>query len=340
MSGSVGAGLKEFVRIIRVDMQNSERVLSKAIQALSLEFDVTIESLSSDWIYRLTRGGNSRFIFGYDFDLNSAATHLIAKDKSALSDILALDDIPRVEHRLFHHPNMRAYVPHAGNWAELVGYFKSTGFDAVCKPNTGTGGNDVSRVRNQLQLEEIVHALFDKGRSLAVSPYVDIDTEYRVILLDRECLLMYRKDRASVVGDGRSRLIDLMLSTVASMDKGALQKRLKHLDFEDPELFQVIPRGTTRYLNWRHNLGQGASATIINPSTAEGSTVLALALRAAGSINLAFGSVDVVNTAKGLQILEINSGVMVESLSQIVPDGMTLAMRIYRRAIAKMLQIL
>ena len=63
-------------------------------------------------------------------------------------------------------------------------------------------------------------------------------------------------------------------------------------------------------INWRHNLGQGAEAQLIDECDTTYKPITTLALMAANVLGIALASVDVVSTHQGLRVLEINSGIM------------------------------
>jgi len=47
---------------------------------------------------------------------------MIAKDKSAVSDLLQFNNIPHVEHKLFLHPRLANYVSVQGNWTDMLSF--------------------------------------------------------------------------------------------------------------------------------------------------------------------------------------------------------------------------
>lgn len=310
----------------RDDSTNSARVLTKIIRDIADRRKIAVDSMSDDWILALRSGGQTRRIFGYDFELNSCTAQLIAKDKSATSDSLERAGLPHIEHALFHHPDMRNYVPMAGNWPAMSAYAEKHQFDIVCKPNTGTGGSDVYRVGNQIELEEVVNRLFSKHRAIALSPFVDIHREYRLILLDGHCELAYYKTRPSICGDGTQTIADLLASANLETPDDFWKRHRRH---------DVLPAGQRLYVNWRHNLGQGSCPQILKGAEIA-PELLHLAVQSAEAIGLRVGAVDIVEAAGQLRVLEINSGIMMERLARLAPDGMNIARRIYDKIICAM----
>jgi glutathione synthase/RimK-type ligase-like ATP-grasp enzyme len=99
-------------------------------------------------------------------------------------------------------------------------------------------------------------------------------------------------------------------------------------------LASVPPAGVKFLLNWRHNLGQGAVATMVEPDASPAAHDLALA--AAKAVGLRFGSVDVLVAAAGPTVLEINAGVMMEYVSRVMPNGEGISERVCRKAFEAM----
>jgi len=74
-----------------------------------------------------------------------------------------------------------------------------------------------------------------------------------------------------------------------------------------------------RGADWRHNLDLGARPVLLPPGAAHDACV-ALAVRATQAIGIRFASIDVVRVANEWKVLEINSGVMMETLGRHHPE--------------------
>ena len=167
-------------------------------------------------------------------------------------------------------------------------------------------------------LELAVSRIFASHLSLAISPRVDIQDEVRVVVLDGDPLLVYGKNRPSIVGDGQRSLLELALaSTPVAQRSTVLPGMIADLDKADLDL--VLPRGQRRVLNWRHNLDSGARPLLLSDGKTRDACA-EIAIRAAKAIDIRFASIDVVQVEGAWQVLEINSGVMMEALSKLHPD--------------------
>lgn len=153
--------------------------------------NISLDLLSSDWILKLTKNNIIKYIHGYQFDLNSAGTLMVCNDKSAVSDILTSLDIPNVRHELI----LPSLTQDKINVASLL--FNRFDRCVVCKTNNGTGGRDVFKVSDFDDLLGKLTYLFNKGEYASISPFYEIDNEYRVIILDNEVKLIYSKLRTN-----------------------------------------------------------------------------------------------------------------------------------------------
>ena len=149
---------------------NKQRQLVKIISEIAIEEGINIEHFSHDWIIRLSKNGQKAHIFGYSFEINSSTALLIASDKSATSDLLSMNDVPSVEHKLFLNPSLSHYVGQKGNWINIINYAKKFDYQIVAKATKGTGGNNVFKVHSASELEKSVQRLFAKNISLCLSP--------------------------------------------------------------------------------------------------------------------------------------------------------------------------
>lgn len=311
-------------------MENETRNFVRIIKEICEEEKIDLESFSYDWIFRLRKGVIYNYIIGYQFGLNSCAVHSICCDKSAASEIMTSFGIPNIEHCFFMSPTNQKYVSKHGNWEKMMEMLKKYE-KLVCKANEGTGGNQVFRVSNQYELENAVFSIFRKSRSMAISPYYDIENEYRVIVLNGEIKLVYTKRRPYIVGDGTLTISNLLIEYMYSNKSGL---RLSEIDQNDFDI--VLDKGEVFYLNWKHNLGQGAYAQIEDSNFIKEkiSNIVNLLV---DKLNIKFASIDIASCNNEYKVLEINSGVMMEHFSRQDKNTYKIAKSIYREAILSML---
>ena len=301
------------------------------IEEICAEEGILCERFSYDWIFRLTKNGKTVHIFGYQFENNSATAQLICTDKCASSEILHSKGIPAVEHYFFISLDDLHYIGLEGNWPRMLELLKQYG-RLVCKPNEGTGGIDVFQVSSPSELELAVNAVFAHSRSLALSPFHPIEQEYRVILLNDQVKLVFSKTIQSLIGDGRSSFRQLLLQ-----QNPALLETIPTGEFGEDLLNKIPKSGEKIPLNWKHNLGQGAQPEIITEPSLTAS-LSDLALRAAQAVNVRFASVDIIRTGGEFKVLEINSGIMMESFARMNPQSYQIAKSIYHQALVVLLE--
>lgn len=298
----------------------------KIIEEICLEQGILCERFSYDWIFRLTKNGKTAHIFGYQFENNSATAQLICTDKCASSEILRSKNIPVMEHFFFISPDDLHYIGLEGNWPRMLELLKKYG-KLVCKPNEGTGGIDVFQVSSAAELELAVNAVFAHSRSLALSPFYPIEHEYRVILLNDEVKLVFSKTIQSLIGNGKSSFRQLLLE-----QNPELLETVPTGEFSEDLLNKIPKSGEKIPLNWKHNLGQGAQPEVVS-DPALLSQLAELALQAAQAVNVRFASVDIIRTGGKFMVLEINSGIMMESFAHMNAQNYQIAKSIYQQAL-------
>lgn len=169
------------------------RVLLVMLEQLCKELGLDHQSYSDGWLVRIASDQQSTFVFGYTFSLNSSSAAEIAKDKVATYHVLRAADILTVPHYLLR-PLKGGLVTE--EFIENVAPADS--WPVVVKPLQGRSGQDVHIVNNAYSLFERIVNRSDVIWS--ASPLIHAQSEIRVVILDDEVQLMYRK----VPGDNDS----------------------------------------------------------------------------------------------------------------------------------------
>lgn len=299
-------------------MLDSPRIFVDAVKKYCFDHGIAISVISESWLIVMQRGERRHVAFGYDVGLNSATAHQIANDKAASSELLKLCRVPCVPHALFLGPKRSAYVGASGCWEAMLRLFGENPQGLVVKPNEGTSGECVFVATTKPRLERAVTRIFSEYPSLAISPYVEIADEVRVVLLDGLSLVVYSKNRPSVVGDGKHSLFELALAAIPAEQRASVLPGMID-DLDKADLDAIVPLGQQRVLNWRHNLDSGARPVVLEPGAIR-DTCVQIAVEAAKAIGIRFGSIDVVRVDGSWQILEVNSGVKMETLGKLHPE--------------------
>jgi len=291
-------------------MPGGERIFVRAIRQYCARHDIAVDVREEGWLIAMRRDARHHFAFGYDIGINSAIAHRLANDKSATADVLALSGVPCIPHRIFLNPKMGEHIVASNSRDMMQNLLEQNLQGVVAKPNEGTAGRFVFKAENRRELERAVGEIFSAYLALTIAPYVDIEEEVRVVLLDGAPMVVYSKERRCVVGDGRHTLRELSLAA-------APEVRLNGLD--ETEADAIVPQGVRRVLNWRHNLDAGARPILMEQGEARAACV-EIAFDAARAIGIDFAAIDVVRVAGAWKVLEINSGVMMEVLGRQNPD--------------------
>jgi len=299
-------------------MLNSQRIFVDAVERYCAERGISVDVHAQGWLIVMERGARRHFAFGYDIGLNSAIAHRIANDKSAAAEVLQLSGVDCIPHTIFLNPRLNEYVQAAGSWEAMLALLAQHPDGLVVKPNEGTSGKSVFRVTTKPALELAANRIFSANQSLAIAPYVTIDDEVRVVLIDDTPAVVYSKNRPFVTGDGKRSLLELALDALSVERRSTVLPGMIG-DLDRRELDAIVPAGERRVLNWRHNLDAGATPILLNKGETRAACV-ALAIKAARAIGIRFASIDVVSVDGRWQILEINSAVMMESLSKHHPE--------------------
>jgi glutathione synthase/RimK-type ligase-like ATP-grasp enzyme len=168
---------------------------SDFIKEICSDEKILCEVLSAGYVFRLTKNNVSRHIFGSYWDINSAASDRIACDKTACSLLLLRNGIPAILHEILYNPLRRAgWGGINGVWLRAVNFLNKHA-KIVLKPNQGTKGQDIFLCESIAQMEEAAHAIFLNHPDAAMSPYHEIENEYRVFFLNGNCAFVYGKKK-------------------------------------------------------------------------------------------------------------------------------------------------
>ncbi len=312
-------------------MKNRDRFIVKFLKKFCSERDYVLIPLSDHWIFQITKGDSSHIIFGYDLGLNRSTTNHVCRDKAATHALLEQNGVPSIPHTVFLHPEYLKLFGSSGNWAKISELFEDYGRDVVLKPNDGTAGRDVFRASDQASLEESFQAVLQKSRSVAISPFVEIENEIRVYVLDGEAQIVLSKTVPTIIGDGASSFLSLAEQQVDERTINLLLTRSPDLAKKLSQTFSTL-KGEKVRLNWKHNLGLGSLPMLLKSEEREREIEIACA--ASRVLNLRFGSVDLALASDGsIKVLEANSGVMVENFARMGDAGNALASDLYEKAL-------
>lgn len=292
---------------------------NKLIKEICDELGIKVTFLTCDgWLKVLEYKGKIKFVQGYKFPLNDHGLGSLIDDKELFYEVLTYKKLPIIEHVPLFHDYDREMV---------IDYFNSHNKEIIIKGNQGYCGREVFKVNDLDELFPVIDKLMLSQYSISMCPYYDIINEYRVIVLDGKARLVYGKIRPLVIGDGKSNLLELAIKFNPFYQEN--QDLIKNPDY--------VPKvGEEVLINYQFNLSQGAKIfTDIDDDLKN--KIISLALKVSSSLDLKFGSVDIIYTSDHqLLVLESNSGVMMMNFMELNKDGYNLAKNLYKDAIKLM----
>ena len=294
-------------------MNNGQKLMKEICD----EKNISYKLVSKDWVAILQKDDKVRYIVGYKFPLNNQAVGKICDDKYAIYEVMKEFNVPVAE----HHILFKNYDQN-----EIINYANKYNYNMVVKSNTGTCGNDMYKVNTKDEMISRIDELLKKNFSISVSPYYDIKTEYRSIMFNGNVELVYGKKRPIVIGNGINTIYELLCEFN--------ERYFKKINADN--LNRVLNKGEVFEYNWQFNLSKGSMPFLLEEYIKE-NEIKVMAQKIAAILDLKFASVDIIELTNGSYLLlEVNSGVMMENISESLPGGREIAKNIYTKAIDEM----
>jgi len=172
------------------------KIRNDLINEICAENNISVEYLSQDYILRLTKEGMHRHIFGPYWEINTATADRLACDKAGCYILLNNCGVPAIEHELMYNSLRRSYLMDSnGTMPKIIEYFEANGRQVVAKPNQGAQGRDVYYCDTLFALEHAIQTIFATEPDVALCPYHEIYTEYRVFYLNGRIYYTYGKTK-------------------------------------------------------------------------------------------------------------------------------------------------
>ncbi len=160
-----------------------DRYLPAYVERACEKRNVQFTSYSDDWILKMQKLTVTHWVHGYNFSCNSAAAAANASDKVATHLILSHASIPSVMHILVRS------VTGMNTLLKIDDAFKES--PVVIKPLNGSGGLHVNLFEDFKSALKYIDS--QSQPEWAMSPFINIEKEIRLIYLDNELLLAYEK---------------------------------------------------------------------------------------------------------------------------------------------------
>ena len=306
-----------------------EKIFDTIINEICKERGIKVQRISYDWIKILEKEGKTSILVAYNFELNSAVSKVIANDKYATYALLEANDIPIIEHKLIFNPQTRQeyyYDTYIDYIKELLDKDKKI----IIKVNDSSQGKEVFCLNSIEDVENKINTLFEYNDNLSICPFVEIDYEYRAIYLDGEIIYIYKKEKPSVIGDGKSSLKDLIQAKSETEEID--------IDIMDSLDLNSIPQnGEKVTISWKHNLSNSAEPILIDKNEENYNEIIELAIKTGKTLGITFASIDICLTSKKeILVMEVNSNVCMSKFSKKIPNGYQIVKDVYSKAIDKL----
>ena len=291
----------------------------KILNEIGEELGINITYLSSGWVTVLEKDNQIHYIHGYKFDLNNHGIGNLMDDKGLFNDLLVYKNFPTTT-------QLSIFMTY--DREKVLEYFKQNNNTLIVKGNLGTCGMNVYLVHDEEDLFDKMDLLLSKQDSISLEPYYDIESEYRVIILNGEVKVVYGKRKPIIVGDG----IHTIKELAVNFNKFFVNNEVKNPDYI-PKINEKVE------LDFRFNLSMGARL-FYDVAEELKNRIVELAISVSKAFNISFASIDIIHTTDDkLLVLEANSGVMMDNFIKQYPNGYNYAYGIYKEAIKLMFNI-
>lgn len=260
---------------------NRETMFYRLIHEICEEEGIVCKGYCDDWIFRLETPTGPEVLYGYRPGIQSDTMTALCDDKAGMSAWLTDAGVPCVEHIYLPSDEVLPFMEESReDYDGKIRALLSDG-DCVVKPNNGTGGRGVVRVSVFEEARRACEAIYATGQCACISRFMEIIREIRFIVLEKNVLLAYSKERKT---------------------------------------------------DWRHNLASGAVPQELETLTEPMEVLLEKIQR---ELPLRAASIDLIETSEGLQVLEINAGIVMEQYASSGQERRKRAKEIYRRLILR-----
>jgi len=292
--------------------------LFEIFKDISKKNNYQIEGLSQNYIIKLTNKNKTIFTYGNSLPLNNNVCQKICHDKSAFCLLMSKNNIPYVQHKLFKNPHSNKNWKYKDIFTEL-----KKNKEIVIKDNSGSCGINVYKTKNKIKTYFLCKKIFKQGKDVAISPFINYEDEYRLIMFNGKCELCYKKIRPFVIGDGKNKIKNIIKKT-----------NKQKLNFKIPFTIQnkILKKGEKFNIGWKHNLNMNSSPEIITDEDLK-ENLENIAKKITDLIDIKFCSVDIINDNGTFKVLETNSIVSMGKFSEKTHENYNIAFNIYEKAI-------
>jgi len=306
-----------------------KRSLESIITNIATKMGLTIDFMCDNWVISLRKNKTTKYIFGYNFGLNSSTSKMICDDKYACSEILSKNNVSCIPYEFFNtrYSNRDSLI------IDLFNFLDKYSSGVVCKNNTGTGGEYAYLCKTKKSLLLALDKFTNRNLNFIANPFLNIKNEFRVIILDGKVLLTYKKILNTIIGDGKSTVAELIKMIYPLTNEQIISCLIPNVLIND-----ILCKGDKIVFSWKNNLQYGADVSF---EIDDKRIIEHMALNAVRKVGVRLAAVDIINikytgkySVTDYRVLEINSGIMMEKLYKL--GYKKIAKSIYRKIISEM----
>jgi len=247
---------------------------------------------------------------------NNATASTLASDKYFTSRILEQAGVATLGGEYFFlWDRHRAHRPAGHEREDALAHFRKLGGSAFVKPLTGSRGDFAQAVHDEASLVRYLGEVAPYYDAILMQPVV-AGIEHRVFLLDDEVLFTARKYPPSLLGDGVSRIRDLLTAHNDGLRSRGLSPVAVTSD-RGTALDAVPATGERWEIPGRMNLSAGGTMRL---EPLPSGPALTLAKQAVSTLGLRVAAVDLFTDIGGdpgaMRVIEVNSNPSIRLLEQ------------------------
>jgi D-alanine-D-alanine ligase-like ATP-grasp enzyme len=291
--------------------------------------------------------GAKRYFRNTCFDLNPLGASEVAKDKAYASYFMKLMGFPVPEGDVFFSPHWREVLNSRRGFEAAYRYACRLGFPVIVKPNSKSQGFGVCKVWTKQEFMRAVRFICEREHVFLVQRPVS-GRDYRIVVLDDTVISAYERIPLSVVGDGRSSIVQLLKIKQRQFRRNGRDTTLKLNDYrialrlKRQRLSQrTIPaRGQTIKLLDAANLSTGGEAMDVTNSMSP--YFRNLAVRITSDMGLRYSGVDLIldgdicDASSKFVVLEINAAPGIDHYASVGKSQQRIVERMYLRVLNAM----
>ena len=294
--------------------------------------------------------GRMRYFRGTNFDLNLLGASEIARDKAYAAFFLKKLGYPVPEGEEFFTPRWCKVIESDRNPAKAYRYARETlDLPVIVKPNNKSQGRGVCLVHDRREFRQAIRS-FETRENVFLVQEVLAGRDFRIVVLDDEVVSAYERLPLSVVGDGHSTVLELLLAKQAEFDRTERDTRIAIGDFRITNALRrarmtrgsVLPVGQRQTLLPNANLSTGGDA--VDVTEALHPAWRKLAVKLVSEMGLRYCGLDVMvngtlaTAPRDYVVLEINAAPGLDHYASTGSKQKRLVEKMYEKVLRALLK--